>query len=90
MDRMEHIYIARCFGKFIFWRSFDEPKHRKKLCGSKLAFKQVITVYIVRNETEAVFLALYKGGGETFRGTWYLITSNLHYAVIYFFVNRFR
>ena len=73
MEGMEHISIARfspfqwllqhkIFGKFIFLRSFDEPKNRKNLYGSKLAFKQVIAVYIVQNETMAVLLELFKRG----------------------------
>ena len=48
-------------------RSLDEPKNQVKLCGSKLAFKQVIAVYIVQNETKAVFLELLKRGN--FLGT---------------------
>ena len=73
MEGIEHIPIARffifqgflhykIFGKFIFLRSFEEPKNRKKSYRSKLGFKQVIAVYIVENKTIVIFLELFKHG----------------------------
>ena len=45
-------------------------KKWQKLCRSKLAFKQVIAVYIIQNKTMVVFLELFKEG-KLFRDTWY-------------------
>ena len=67
MEGMKSITIAlfspfqgflqhKIFGKSTFWTSFDEPKNRKKLAGSKFAVKQLIAVYIVENEIRVVFL----------------------------------
>ena len=71
MEGMEKFCIARfspfqgllqqkMFGTFILWKSLDEPKNWKKLCRSKLHFKQVIAVDIVSNETMVFLLGLFK------------------------------
>ena len=46
----------------MFYKSSGEQKYRKKVCGSKLAFKEVIAVYVVQNETMVAFLELFERG----------------------------
>ena len=53
--------MDKILGKFIFLRSFDEPKKSKK-SEPKLAFGHVIADYIVRNYTMVVIPELFKWG----------------------------
>ena len=60
-------FVDKILGKFIFLRSFDEPKKSKK-SEPKLAFGHVIADYIVRNYTMVV-IPRNCSNGETSFGT---------------------